>query len=386
MSDSPATPSPSPADAASDAVVFSSLTEADASAVLGSLSSEAATAADAAAAQHESSATMSALDQALVHTDLAKISDAQLADLESGDPYLIQAALDAAQDAHAQESDAAAAAEALTGPARVSIKALKPADRARTVRALDLIRAGHAPAEAFAQVFGSPGAPQEAAHAQEHLQPQADYDQQADAAAAVVPEIFPQVAQLETQLSRLQQQYRTAKESYDPAATDLLEQMTDVKMDLREARREATAVTGEWMSRQAQSHTRAMDGFTHLISDTGSNFLPHCDDEILLAEAKNDPILNHPDWPEKIGRRVMDKFFSGHAAYSPGAARGLSGLPPAPRHAVRLPGSPVGHAFSAGALSPQTALAEIDRLTPEQQESFIRSLDRLTSAHAHMRR
>jgi len=385
MTDSPSIPSPSPADAASDAVVFSSLTESDASAVLGGLHTEAVSAADAAAVQHESGAVMSALDQALEHTDLAKISDAQLADLESGDPYLIQAALDAAQDANAPDAGAQAAAEALTGPARVSIKALKPADRARTVQALDLIRAGHAPAEAFAEAFGISGAPQEAAYAPEYAQPQAGYEQEA-AAANVVPEIFPQVAQLETQLSRLQQQYRTAKETYDPAATDLLEQMTDVKMDLREARREATAVNGVWMSSQAESHTRAMDHFSHLISDADSNFLPHCDDEILLAEAKNDPILNHPDWPEKIGRRVMDKFFSGHAAYSPASARGLSGLPPAPRHAVRLPGSPVGHAFSAGALSPQTAMAEIDRLTPEQQESFIRSLDRLTSAHAHMRR
>ena len=382
--DSPAISSPSPADAASDAVVLGSLTEADASAVLGSLSTEAESAAGA-AAQQEGGATMSALDQALAHTDLAKISDAQLADLESGDPYLIQAALDAAQDAHAPESSEPAAAETLAGPARVSIKALKPADRARTVRALDLIRAGHAPAEAFAEVFGISAAPQEGAHATEYAQPQAAYEQEASP-AAVMPEIFPQVAQLETQLSSLQQQYRTAKETYDPAATDLLEQMTDVKMDLREARREATAVTGEWMSSQAESHTRAMDHFSHLISDAGSTFLPHCDDEILLAEAKNDPILNHPDWPEKIGRRVMDKFFSGHAAHSPASARGLSGLPPAPRHAVRLPGSPVGHAFSAGALSPQTAMAEIDRLTPEQQESFIRSLDRLTSAHAHMRR
>jgi len=386
MIDSPATASPSPADAASDAIVFSSLTEADASAVLSSLSSEAGSAAEA-AAQQESGATTSALDQALQHTDLTRISDAQLADLESGDPYLIQAALDAAHDPQAGDAaDGTAPAEALTGPARVSIKALKPADRARTVRALDLIRAGHAPAEAFAEVFGTSGVPQEAAYAPEYTQPQAAYEQETSAATAVVPEVFPQVAQLETQLSRLQQQYRTAKETYDPAATDLLEQMTDVKMDLREARREATAVTGEWMSSQAQSHSRAMDDFSHLISDAGSTFLPHCDDEILLAEAKNDPILNHPDWPEKIGRRVMDKFFSGHAAYSPGSARGLSGLPPAPRHAVRLPGSPVGHAFSAGALSPQTAMAEIDRLTPEQQESFIRSLDRLTSAHAHMRR
>jgi len=170
--------------------------------------------------------------------------------------------------------------------------------------------------------------------------------------------------------------------AYDPGATDLLEQLTDVKMDLREARHEASMVHNHWQGTQAESHTRAMDMFADLITDGAAEFVPHCDDEILLAEAKNDPILNHPDWPEKIGRRVIDKFFKGHAANSLGHARGASQIPPAPRHSVRLPGSPVGPGFSAGALSPQTAMAEIDKLTPEQQDAFIHSLDKLTSAKA----
>jgi hypothetical protein len=156
--------------------------------------------------------------------------------------------------------------------------------------------------------------------------------------------------------------------------------MTDVKLDLREARRDATAANQQWQGGQADSHTRAMDQYSDLLTDADSSFLPHCDDEILLAEAKNDPILVHPDWPEKIGRRVIDKFFNGHAANSPNPARSASLIPPAPRHALRLPGSPVGHGFSAGTLSPQTAMAEIDKLTPEQQDAFIRSLDKLTSA------
>ena len=131
-----------------------------------------------------------------------------------------------------------------------------------------------------------------------------------------------------------------------------------------------------------QSHARAMESFGGLIADERSGFLPLCDDEILLAEAKNDPILNQPDWPEKIGQRVVDKFFSGGAAHSPNSAGGLSWVPPVPRHSVRLPGSPVGPGFSAGSLSPETAMAEIDKLTPEQQDAFIQSLDHLTSRHS----
>ncbi len=158
--------------------------------------------------------------------------------------------------------------------------------------------------------------------------------------------------------------------------------MTDVKIELREARREQAVGTQSWMSDQSESHARAMEQYGSMITDPDSSFLPFCDDEILLAEARNDPMLNKPDWPEKIGQRVMDKYFTGRAAQSPSHARGLSHIPPVPRQSVRLPGSPVGPGFSAGSLSPETALAELDKLTSEQQDAFIQSLDHLTSRHS----
>lgn len=293
-------------------------------------------------------------DEVLESADITQMTDAELADFESGDPERVHAALTK------QEG----------GPSRVSIKALKPEDRARTVQALDLIRGGTAPADAFAEVFGMSALPPAVAAAVS--EPAYENEEPGQ----------PQVADLEDHLSYLQQQYREAKASYDPAATDLLEEMTDVKIELREARREQAVVTREWMGDQAESHARAMETYGSLITDPDSSFLPFCDDEILLAEAKNDPILNLPDWPEKIGHRVMDKYFGGHAAHSPNPVRGLSHIPPVPRQSVRLPGSPVGPGFSAGSLSPQTALAEIDKLTPEQQDAFIQSLDHLTSRQA----
>ncbi|OYW75674.1 MAG: hypothetical protein B7Z37_12345 [Verrucomicrobia bacterium 12-59-8] len=361
---------PSTPTAAEAGAVFENLSEADASAVLDSLS----TGGDAAGAGGDFSEEvvpgLSSLDEALEGADLAQMTDAQVRDFESGDPERVEAAL-AAQMAPRAEGE-----ESALAPARVSIKALNQADRARTVQALDLIRAGRTPAEAFAEAFGIAVQAQAAeGFAQEDvadLGAAPDYSQAIDAA--------PQVAELEQHLSLLQHQYKQAKETYDPVATDLMEQMTDVKMDLREARREAAVVSNHWQGQQAESHTRAMDMFSDLITDADSGFVNCCDDEILLAEAKNDPILFHPDWPEKIGRRVIDKFFTGNAAHSPNSARGTSVIPPAPRHSLRLPGSPVGHGFSAGALSPQTAMAEIDKLTPEQQDAFIHSLDKLTSA------
>ena len=367
---------PSTPSAAEAGAVFENLSEADASAVLDSLSSAGGDAPGARGGSAEEVIPgLASLDEALEGADLAQMTDAQIRDFESGDPERVEAALAAVQP-NAEPRDGPGEEVSALAPARVSIKALKPEDRARTVQALDLIRAGKAPADAFAEVFGSPGQAQDGdGFAQESTNGHDEgFDHSQTQMAA------PQVAELEQHLTLLQHQYKQAKESYDPLATDLLEQMTDLKMDLREARREASVVSGHWQGQQAESHNRMMDQFSDLITDEDTGFVSCCDDEILLAEAKNDPILNHPDWPEKIGRRVIDKFFKGHAAQSPGHANGTSLIPPAPRHSMRLPGSPVGPGFSAGALSPQTAMAEIDKLTPEQQDAFIHSLDRLTSA------
>ncbi len=366
---------PSTPSAAEAGAVFENLSEADASAVLESLSSSGG---DAPGARDGSSEEvipgLSSLDAALEGADLAQMPDAQIRDFESGDPERVEAALAAVQPNAEQRAGAGEDANALA-PARVSIKALKPEDRARTVQALDMIRAGKSPADAFAEVFGITGQ----AHGGDGFTQEdaSGYDEAFDYSQSQMA--APEVAELEQHLTLLQHQYKQAKESYDPMATDLLEQMTDLKMDLRDARREASAVSNQWLGQQSDSHNRMMDQFSDLITDENTGFVSCCDDEVLLAEAKNDPILNHPDWPEKIGRRVIDKFFKGHAAQSPGHARGTSLIPPAPRHSMRLPGSPVGPGFSAGALSPQTAMAEIDKLTPEQQDAFIHSLDRLTS-------
>lgn len=362
---------PSTPTAAESGAVFENLSEADASAVLDSLSAEAA-GSNAAYADYSEEVIpgLSSLDDALEGADLANMSDAQLADFESGDPERVEAALATQMMPRAPGDEGAGA------PSRVSIKALKPEDRARTVQALDLIRAGREPADAFAEVFGISAQPYE--EAAEYAYDYAPQDDAQDFSQGLSE--APEVSSLEQHLAGLQQQYKAAKESYDPAATDILEQMTDVKMDLRDARREASVVNNAWHNQQAESRTRALDQYSDLITDSDSGFIPLCDDEILLAEAKSDPILNYPDWPEKIGRRVIDKFFSGQAAHSPNPARGASQIPAAPRHSLRMPGSPVGPGFSAGALSPQTAMAEIDKLTPEQQDAFIHSLDKLTSA------
>lgn len=255
---------------------------------------------------------------------------------------------------------------------RVSIKGLKPTDRTLTVKALDLIRAGTPPSQAFAEVFGITSQPAPTPAGEQPAQ-----EQQPDAPVAPAA---PNVAEMEANLATLQAKYKEAKEAYDPAASDILEQMTDLKLDLRDARREAATAQTTWNQQQAASHQRVTDLYGELITDPDSGFMDFCNDEILLAEAKNDPIIFQPDWPEKIGQRVIGKYFKGKEVKNSAPEEDApQTIPPAPRQSVRLPGSPVGPGFSAGALSPQTAMAEIDKLTPEQQDAFINSLDRLTS-------
>jgi hypothetical protein len=58
-----------------------------------------------------------------------------------------------------------------------------------------------------------------------------------------------------------------------------------------------------------ESRSRALKQFDHLYSDPTTGCADYVEDEIILAEAKQDPILNSPDWPEKIFQRVMTKYF-----------------------------------------------------------------------------
>ena len=182
---------PSTPTAAEAGAVFENLSEADASAVLESLSAPSSATSTSGA---DDAALTSTLDAALEGADLTKMTDAQVADFESGDPERVESAL------AAQLTPRAPGEEIGGAPSRVSIKALKPEDRTRTVQALDLIRAGRAPAEAFAEVFGITAHPQvtEAAAADFHSAP---YISETLSAA-------PQVADLEQHLSALQQQYQ----------------------------------------------------------------------------------------------------------------------------------------------------------------------------------
>ncbi len=349
-------------------------------------------------------AAAAALERALGAVDLDEMSVEDLARLEGGDEEEVRTVLKLQEDLR-QEGDAGV-------PGRVSIKVMSPADRVRTVRALDMIRSGTNPGQAFAEVFngadghrpdpfGGGGGSfadegdgeeeadfedvagyEEESYAEEGGESYAEdeaesYAEELDGAGEDEGDSAPQeVLELEERLEALRHRYEGARAVYDPAAADLLEEMQDVKLDLREARR----VSDDHAREQAASHERALQTYAELIEMPGSSFMEFCEAEIVLAERRGDPILHSPDWPEKIAQQVQDKYYLGGGANSAFSPRHVSPqrVPPAPHRKVRIPGSPAGIGFAAGSLSSETAVAEFDKLAPEWQDAALAEIEKLS--------
>lgn len=74
----------------------------------------------------------------------------------------------------------------------------------------------------------------------------------------------------------------------------------------------------KWHKEQAESQERVKIKYAELMIDAKSGFVQRCDDEVLLAEAKNDPIMFQPDWCEKIAERVIEKFYKQGSSHGNG--------------------------------------------------------------------
>lgn len=326
------------------------------------------------------------LEEAMKQVNIDNLNEEQVADLESGDPERIAKALGvappkggeapkknepASPDKKGNEPPPANSGD--EGPERISIKALPASDRSKLVKALTAVRSGKAAPDAFAEAFGAPQAPATPA-------PKPEGDKPTDQQPAPEVKTAPKVAELETKLAELNDAFDKAEAEYAPTGK-LLRDIQKAELDLRDAKREAEQDAREekaWMSEQAASHERAMSQFADLITES-PDFLEYCEAEIVLAERKNDPVMAKPDWPENIAKRVSEKYFKGKAAHSSAPKNEPQPIPPAPNQRVRFTGSPVGPAFAPGSLTVETAAAEFDKLTPEQQDAALEEIARLTS-------
>jgi hypothetical protein len=302
--------------------------------------------------------------------DLSKLSDDDLSALESGDPARIAAVLKVPEPKPAAP-EAPKGSEGDKDLARISLKAIKdPGKRVKLAEVMDKVRNGMELEDAIAEIF--PGkTPAEVMNKQEA------------APEAPTPVAAPsgRVADIQAQIAAAEAERQTAKAEYDydTAEAKLLE-IAELKGELAFAKREDQASQAESVTFEAQeteSRSRALEQFGELMSDPESRFSEYLDDEILLAEAKHDIVLNSPDWPEQISQRVYAKFFGGSGAQpSPNARQATTPIPPAPvRPGVRFPGSPVGSNAAPAALTQEEIHAQYEAMSHEERVEFLKQVD-----------
>jgi len=311
---------------------------------------------------------------------LGELSSAQLAAIEKGDFSGL------AQDAPKPEGDNKAPTPAgdkapeggdkSKDPAnihRIGLGGLPPESRAKLVQFTTLVKSGMSEAEASAQVYGTPAAKTP------DTPPAGDKPGEKAPEAPQAPEVPESVQAIEDAITAKRAEIQRVKDEYGDT-TDLMEQLADLKIDLRDAKREAERTAANQATFQAQvkqSLDKVMDEHADLWTDvqpgqTKSAFETYCDDEFLLASAKSDPVLQRPDWPEHIAKRVVDKFFKGRGANSAGRDDDDPTIPPLPRQSVRLPGSLTGTTDAPGVLTPGNIEAQFDTLTEEQQLEVLK--------------
>lgn len=190
-----------------------------------------------------------------------------------------------------------------------------------------------------------------------------------------------QVRELAGKIAQLEEERRLAKAEYDYEQSEaLLEQITGLKLGLRDAQLAQAGKNPEvtqWIQGEEESRNRAAQLFPDL-GDENSVFFNLVEDEIVLAELKEDDIFNTPEWPERIARRVSEKygFTSGGGTVEPVTENNASSrIPTPPFRGVRLPGSPVGPVSGSAAVSAHVALEQLAQLPLDDQDAVLALLD-----------
>lgn len=249
---------------------------------------------------------------------------------------------------------------------RLSLGGMPPEARAKLVQFTTLVKGGMSEAEASAQVYGAPVAKtSDTPNEGEKPEPEAP-----------VPE---SIKTIEDAITAKKAEIDRVKGEYGDT-TALLEHLQDLKLDLRDARREHASVAATQVSFQAdvkKSLDKVMADHSDLWTDVKpgqekSSFESFCDDEFFLAERKNDPVLSRPDWPEHIAKRVLEKFFNGRGANSADQEGDTPQIPPLPNQSVRLPGSLTGNPDAPGVFTPGNIEAQFDTLTDDQQLEVLK--------------
>lgn len=260
-----------------------------------------------------------------------------------------------------------------------------PKNEADTIRQIrDMIAEGGATsvAEAVQKLGGAPvkpkaesaddGGGRSEAEVAEPSQPKQSDDQE--------------VAGIEAEIQKLEAEKEEALSEYDsPTAIKIAERIMDLKLDLREAKRNATqreAQAKTFVEQQTAFIQQAMDQFPDL-NDEGSLFYE------MFTEARRaeehpqspDPVMDRPDWAIVLGNRVKERINRIGGRQQPqhrqeateprrSAPAGTIPQPPAPRQTAR----PTGQLAPSG--SPTEPISR-EEASNRIQSLSLKDLDRL---------
>lgn len=330
-------------------------------------------------------------DDPLAGIDVTALSDSDLAALESGDPAKIAGVLKIPQTEETpaggevrKNEQNSVTVEGDEGPIRISLKAISSKEaRVKMADAISGLRNGEFDSIEAALIakFGLKAVTLDAPAKNEEAPAGEKESNSTDAAP---PD---KVTALQTQVTEKEAAIKTAKDEYryDDAhelMMELIELKAELKLEKREAERAAKdfdSATKAFQAGEEASRNVVKSLYGELLADPDSPFNELLDVEIALAERKNDPILNKPDWPEKIAKRTYEKHkatLGGGKQADPDQPGADDEIPPAPpKREVRLPGSPVGGGANTTALTPTAALAEMETLSPDQQAALLDVLE-----------
>lgn len=334
------------------------------------------------------------VEQILSGLDVTKLTDDQLADLESGDPQKLANLLKVpASKPEEKKTDTAGgsstAAEVEEGqgvgarpPVRVSLKSIPEPDSLALVKALSGVKTGQYKTltEALSKEFKI--SPAQATAAADAILAESGAPAEAKATATPDLAVHPKIQEIEGRIKELTQQRDKAKSEFDyESAESLQDAIMEAKFDLRQARQVAESeitLHAEWTKKEDESRDKVLTKYAEFTSDPEHNFNLLLDMEVTRAEKAHDPILQSPDWPEKIADRVFEKHkeLLGYVNSDPKDDDVPATIPLAPRSGVRLPGAPVGGGANSAALTASAALSEFDKLSPDEQKAVMARLDK----------
>ena len=243
---------------------------------------------------------------------------------------------------------------------RLSLSGLTPEARGKMVEFKTLVAGGMPEDQAAAKIFGV-------------TQPEQKQEEPAATAEVVPPEPPAELKAIQDEVAAKMEEIKQIKAAFGDSTDAIIElNRLERKLEKAQEQHERQASTEQQFQAEAdKSLRRAMSEHSELWSNAKAGFAEKCDDEFVLAQHKNDPILDQPDWPEKIANRVKEKFFSRSDVQNAGDDDEEPTIPPLPNQQVRLPGSLTGTTAVPGTLSESGLLAAFDSLTQEQKDAVL---------------